>query len=287
MANSIALAENYLPILDEIYKASSKSAILDTPNEFIRFIHANKVELFKLEMSGLGNYNRNTGYPTGDVTGAWEALTLSKDRGQSFMVDAMDDNQTINMAFGRLVAEFMRTQVVPEVDAIRFSTYAANAGNTASANITVGTTDVPALIDVAEQTMGDAEVPEEGRILFVSETCYAGLKAKITRILSNENTVNRLIEMYDDMRVIKVPAGRFTTSITLSATDGYTAGSTAINFMIVHPSAVAQVVKHEVPRIFNPLENQAANAWKFDYRIYHDAFVLDNKEDGIYVHTGA
>ena len=56
--------------------------------------------------------------------------------------------------------------------------------------------------------------------------------------------------------------------------------------MIVHPSAVCKVVKHALPRIFSPQEYQAANAWKFDYRIYHDTFVYDNKTTGIYLHKG-
>ena len=53
--------------------------------------------------------------------------------------------------------------------------------------------------------------------------------------------------------------------------------------MIVHPSAIMQVVKHAAPRIFSPAVNQEADAWKFDYRVYHDAFVKDNKVNGIFV----
>lgn len=57
--------------------------------------------------------------------------------------------------------------------------------------------------------------------------------------------------------------------------------------MIVHPSAVCKVVKHVLPRIFTPDENQKADAWKFDYRLYHDMFVYENKVKGIYLHRGA
>ena len=54
--------------------------------------------------------------------------------------------------------------------------------------------------------------------------------------------------------------------------------------MVVHPSAVLPVVKHEIPRIFAPNVNQSADAWKFQLRLYHDCFVLKNKVKGIYVH---
>ena len=53
--------------------------------------------------------------------------------------------------------------------------------------------------------------------------------------------------------------------------------------MIVHPTAVLQVVKHQIPRIFSPEVNQEADAWKFDYRVYHDCWVKDQKTNGIYV----
>lgn len=166
-----------------------------------------------------------------------------------------------------------------------------------AADITVGTTDVPGLIDTAEEVMNDNEVPREGRIIFISEKAYNGLKAKITRYLANENGVNREVETYNGMRIIRVPKNRFNTAITLL--DGVTSGQEAggytvpastsypINFLMVHPSAVAQVVKHVIPRIFSPEVNQFADAWKIDYRIYHDNWVLDNKVKGIYLHKAS
>ena len=57
--------------------------------------------------------------------------------------------------------------------------------------------------------------------------------------------------------------------------------------MIVHPSAVIQIVKHVIPRVFSPEVNQEADAWKLNYRIYHDAFVMANKVNGIYVHKAS
>ena len=157
---------------------------------------------------------------------------------------------------------------------------------------------MPSLIQAAESTMGDDEVPEEGRILFISENAYAGLKDKITRMVMNgERGIETAVDFYDGMRVIRVPKNRFNTAITLQ--DGYSSGEVAggytvpastsypINFMIIHPSAVLQVVKHVVPRIFSPQVNQSADAWKFDYRIYHDCFVEKNKVAGIYLHRAA
>lgn len=88
MPNSIALANKYLPILDEKYKRESLTARLDAANGNVQFIGANAVKLFKTNMDGLANYSRNAGFVQGSVTGTWETLTLEQDRGVSLSVDA-------------------------------------------------------------------------------------------------------------------------------------------------------------------------------------------------------
>lgn len=295
-ANSIALAQRYLPMLDEVYKYGSKSAILDSPN--VQFIGGNTVKVYKTTMDGLGDYSRNGGYVNGAVNGSWETMTLSQDRGRSFQIDAMDNEETMDLAFGTLAGEFIRTKVAPEVDAYTFAKISANAGTSANADITIGTTDVPGLVDTASKAMNESEVPEEGRILFISETAYGGLKAKVTRTVNNaEGAINNEIESYNGMRLIRVPQTRFYTAITQY--DGTTAGQTAggyigtastgypINFIILHPTAILKVMKHVLPRIFAPEVNQSADAWKFDYRVYYDVFAYDNKVKGIYLHRAA
>lgn len=294
MANSIALAQNFLGVLDAVYKDASLTAPLDAAPGTVDFTGADTCKIYKLEMDGLGDYSRNSGYPTGSVTGTWETLQLTKDRAVMLEVDRFDNEESRNMAFGMLASEFMRTQVVPELDAYRFASYAAAAGNVATAaDITVGTTDCVGLIDAAETDLLEDEVPIEGRILFVSPTMYAGIKAKVSRSLANENGVQRNIETFDNMPVVVVPQSRFATAITLydgSANFGYVPTASTgydINFMIVHPSAVKNVVKGDITKVFSPDEYQAKDAWAFAYRLYHDAFVFDNKADGIYLHAAA
>jgi hypothetical protein len=291
MPNSIALASKFLPVLDAVYKRESLTSRFDATTSAVQFIGGNAVKLFKIAMDGFGDYSRNNGFIQGSVNGTWETLTMQYDRGISLSVDNMDDEETMGLAFGELVGQFMRTKEIPEVDAVRFATYATNAGNSANADLS-GSSDVPDLIATAQQVMGDAEVPKEDRVLFVSETCYKYLKGKITRMLSNERGVNREIEVYDNMEVIPVPTARFQTAVTLydgSSNFGFvpTAGGYKINFMIVHPTALRQVVKHAMPRIWLPNENINADAYKFDMRLYHGAWVLDNKTAGIYLHRAS
>lgn len=291
VGNTIALVDKYLPILDEIYKLGSRTAILDTANERVRWEGAKKAYLFHASLVGLSNYDRNAGFVPGDATDGWEDYTITQDRGRSFMIDVMDNDETLGMAFGTLVGEFERTQVIPELDAYRFAKYAsgAAASQVVTETLSAGAATI-ASIDTATAALDDAEVPYEGRILFVNPNTYKLIKNGVTRMVMNgENNVNYNVEMFNDMRLITVPSGRFNTAVTINApttsaaAGGYTASGDAINYMIVHPSAILQVVKHAVPRIFSPEVNQEADAWKFDYRVYHDAFVEAQKTNGIYV----
>ncbi len=291
VANQIALAAKYAPFLDEIYKQDSKSAILDTANQFVNFTGANTVNIFNLTTVGMGNYDRNAGFVPGDATGTWQPYVLETDRGRSYMIDVLDNDETLGMAFGSLLSTVERQHVIPEVDAFRFAQYAsgAAAGNVKTETLSAGAATI-ASIDGATVALDDAEVPYEGRILFVSPAVYGLIKAGITRMVMNgENNVNYAVEIYNDMRIIRVPQPRFNTSITLanpstsSGAGDYTAAGDAINYMIIHPSAVLQVMKHYVPRIFSPEVNQEADAWKLNMRFAHGAWVLSHKTNGIYV----
>ena len=78
-----------------------------------------------IDMQGLGDYDRNSGYVNGDVTMTNEIVKCNFDRGRMFTVDNMDNAETAGLAFGRLASEFIRTKVAPEVDAFRFASNGA------------------------------------------------------------------------------------------------------------------------------------------------------------------
>ena len=292
-ANSIAYAQKYLPLLDEAYKADSKTAILDTLSDYVQFTGANTVNIFNLNPVGMSNYDSNAGFVPGDVTGTWQPYVLETDRGRSYQVDFLDNDQAMGLVVPNLLATVERQHIIPEVDAYRFAQYAggAAASNVVTETLSAGAATV-ASIDLATATLDDAEVPYEGRILFVNPTTYRFLKGGITRMVMNrDRDVDYNVEMYNDMRVITVPSGRFQTAITLNApttssgAGGFApaSGASAINYMIVHPSAILQVMAHYAPRIFNPEQNIEADAWRVQPRFAHGAWVKAHKDNGIYV----
>jgi len=295
MAQSIALAQKFQPILDEIYKAASLTARMDAQTKPVDFAGANVVKVFKTDPIGLGTYSRVSGYPAGQVVGAWETMTLSIERGRAFVIDRMDDEETLGMAFGTLASEFIRTEVAPELDAYRFAKYAGTSGIQTVEGATLDANSILTAIDAAKLALDQNEVPREGRLLYISDACLNLLEGKVSRFLANENVVDRTVNRFDGMEVIMVPQTRFYTKVTLDAgasvdAGGYSKTSNTgkdVNFMIIHPSSVLQVTKHAALKVFTPEENQTTDGWLVQYRIYHDAFVYDNKVKGIYLHKKA
>ena len=298
---SIALATKFAPILDEVYKRESLTSILDTPSDLVMFDGAHSAKIFKTEMDGLGDYSRNNGYVRGAVVGTWEELTLNYERGRQFLVDYLDDEESLSMAFGTLAGEFIRTKEVPEMDAYTIAKIASTANIQAATPADFSNiSNVLTAVDTAQAALDAEEVPMEGRVLFVSTKVYYALKDKLTRFIENgDEIINRNFRYLDDTLVIPVPAARMNTAIELldGSSNGEDAGgysivpgsgySYPINFMLVHPSAVVKVTKHRVPRIFTPDVVQEADAYKFGIRITGGVWVKDNKKKGIYLHRGA
>jgi hypothetical protein len=293
MPNTIALAKSCVPNLDEMYKLSSLTAVLTSDQGLARAgAKANEIIVPKISMSGLGDYSRSNGYAQGDVTLEWETVPFNYDRGRKFVVDVEDDEETINTAFGRLGAEFMRTKVVPEVDAFTFAQLSAKAGTTVSATLSSGT-DVTAAITAANSAMDDAEVPADGRILFITATNRNAIEALDT--IKSREMLARFSQ------IITVPQSRFYTAIDML--DGTTSGEEAggytkhvstgsgdaagadINFMIVHPSAVVKFSKRVVGNVIPPELNSDSDGYIMKFREYDLVDVFDNKVKGVYVHS--
>lgn len=294
MANTINLVTKFLEIVDAVYKKESLTARLDAMTRSVDFAGANAVKVMKLSTVGLGTYSRTAGYPAGDITAEWETMTLATERGRAFSLDRMDNDETLGLVLGNLIREWMRVHVAPELDAYRFAKYftATDGANRVSSAAALSTAaNVLTAFDVGMAALDDDEVPAEGRILYISTGCYNLLKGALTRSWASEGSVDRSLETLDRVTVVPVPQARFYTAVTLNAGATSSAGGFAktggahdINFLIVHPTAVLQPVKLNNVKYFSPDVNQISDGHLWQYRLYHDAFVYDNKVNGIYAH---
>ena len=295
MANSIDLVTKFLPLIDEVYKKEAKSAILEAPAELVRESEdANTVKIAKLAMVGLGNYDADDGYPDGDVTLSWETHTFANDRGRRFSVDRMQNIESFGLTAARMVGEYLRSYVIPEIDAYRFAKIATKATQSATATLTG--TGTKAALDTGIVKLQENEVDDNRMVIFMTPTVAQNLSDNIKRTtLNGEGNVNNIVETYNGIPIVRVPQTRFYTQVTLdagatSSAGGYTkttATGADLNFIVMDRNASFNITKLYASKLFTPDENQNKDAWQFDFRAYHDSFVFDNKISGIYVHKKA
>ena len=286
MANTIQKFKKYVVgLLDEVYKNASKTAILDgAPELASQGANADELIIPKIDMDGLGDYDRNSGYTQGDVTFTNETVKCNFDRGRMFTVDNVDNMDTAGMAFGRLSGEFIRTKVVPELDAFRFATYATTSGAdiTAHNGSYADGEAVRKAIAAKNDAMTDAEVPAEGRVLFINPV--------LNGMIRDMDTTKSKELLAKFAAVVEVPQARFYTAI--EQLDGKSEGQKKggfkkadsgfnLNFLIVEKSAVIQYQKHVAPKTVTPEQNQDADAYKFGYRNVGIADTYENKAAGI------
>lgn len=291
MSNSLEYAKSFVPIIDDIYKAQAVTEGMDAATQ-VDFTGVNEVKVLKVSTTGLGDYSRENGYPKGDISASWETMKLTEERGKEISIDRMDNEEVLGMVFGNVTGTFMRYHVAPEVDAFRFAKYASAAGISKATPAALTKADILPAVDEAVRQMDADEVPAEGRRLYISSDLKPVMNQALARQWGSDSAVNTVLAGYNGVPIFYVPKTRFYTAITLndgSANWGYAkaADGKDINFMLIYPPAILQVKKFALPKIFTPDENQEKDAWKFQFRLYHDAFVYENKAKGIYLHAAA
>lgn len=286
MANSITKFKAYIDKLDTVYQQASATSILDADADTVRMgAKAGEFLIPKMSMDGLADYSRSSGYVKGDVTITYSTKSCNYDRGRKFSVDAMDNEETAGIAFGKLASEFIRTKVVPEMDAFRFAKYASATGilSAAEATPTAGTAVLTAL-QTAINAQDESEVNVDGKILYITPT--------LLTLAKNVDTTKSKAILDRFEKIITVPQTRFYTAIDMkdgtssNETAGGYAGATGgykINFMIINRDAVIQFGKHTVNKVVSPEENQTDDGYMFFYRAYSIAETYENKVKGIYL----
>lgn len=290
MPNNLTLPKGYTSLLDEVYCGASVTADLTSDASLIR-AGANVNELIypQISVTGLGDYDRNSGYTKGAVTLVWKTTEFNYDRGTKLSVDVMDDQESFNLAFGAVGGALQRERVAPEADAFTFAQLAGTDG-ISKLDATTFATAVEFLdgLLTAKNKMDEDEVPEEGRILYATPTLLNG-------IMALDTTKSR--EVLNAFAIRKaVPQSRFYTAIDLL--DGKTAGEELghfkkategkdINFMIIHKPALIKWDKHTASDVIPPAQNADSDAYISKYRKYGIVDVYKNKVAGIYLSNKA
>ena len=298
-------ATKFLSVLDEVYKRQAITAILDDAALANQFAGTKTVKIPRITVDGAGDYDREAGYAQGAVAASFEEYELKYDRGRKFRIDVIDDDEAAFDLYRQVALQYLRTREIPEIDAVRFAEiYAASKKEGSNATVVeedLGDNFDPlALIDEAERTLNEKEVPDEGRVLFCTNDFYVALKscdAMYARIDAGDSKgeLDRRVLLLDGMTpIIRVPQARFITGITLldgvsdsQLEGGYkaAAGAKGINFVYADKNALHGVIKRRFSKIIEPDANQQADAYDIFYRAHHDLIVKGNESAGIYLHA--
>lgn len=301
MGNKINSLDFRTAMTDQLEKAlvqGSTVGIFEDNALRAKFVGAKTVLIPSMDMSSLGNYDRDNGFVSGSVAVTSEPFTLEQDRARSFQLDREDNDETgIAELAGEVLSEFVRTKVVPEVDAYTLSKlggYAATSGQTVDGD---PDTEAYAMFSDAVSAIREVVGFDEELICFADNAFLKSLSAspEVSRqiVMSDfkKGEVNTRVRTLDDIKLLPVPLSRMKTQYDFC--DGTTEGqenggfkpteaAKSIGFLVLPKAAVSLVKKSETLRTFSPEQNLKADAWKFDYRLYYDAFIKTTMRGAVY-----
>ncbi len=292
MPNTVNYATRFEQELKQKYTRELLSADLTTQN--VVFTGANKIKIPYVTVSGYKDHGRNGGFNRGTVQNQFIEKTLGFDRDVEFFVDAMDVDETNQaLSAANVTNTFVTEKAIPETDVYRFSklyTEFAELGGTASTEA-LTTATVLDMFDTLMEEMDEDEVPEDGRLLYVTPHMYTLVKQaeKIVRNLdvTRDAVVNRHIRSLDDVKIKRIPSGRMKTAYDF--TEGYVPATTAkqMNMILVHPQSVIAADKHSYINLWAPGSHTQGDGYLYQNRKYGDLFVIDTRVDGIKINLEA
>ncbi|MDU5141071.1 MAG: hypothetical protein E6230_02640 [Paenibacillus dendritiformis] len=300
MANKLQYASIFQSELDKQLVAEATSGWMEPNAAQLIYNGGAEVKVPSIVMEGLGDYDRNKGFVDGAITLTYQTMTMTQDRGRTFSLDAMDVDETnFVAAAGTIMGEFQREHIAPEIDAYRYSRIAslAMANDRASGGYT------PSKASIFSTLLNDIATVQD--VVGESVKLVISLSYKVANILSLNDEVKRRIDVVDFVQggvttkvqaldgipIRRVPSARMKTEYLFrdGETEGQEAGGFAptekakdINWLITARNAPIAVSKTDIVRVFDPETNQKANAWKIDFRKYHDLWIPTNKLQGVF-----
>lgn len=299
--NNLEFAEKFTGVLDKALTEKSQVGFM-TDNAFrAHFVGAKTVKIPKVNMSALGDYDRDTGFVKGAVSVTNSVYELTQDRGRSFTIDRenMDETGVAELA-GSVMTEFVRNKVAPETDAYVLSKLSGIAINK---NQTLSLSDYPLAtkafaaflaleVQIREKVGADEElvcfIPWTQFNTFISSTEIS----KMIRVEDfKQGDVSLKVRKINNITLIPVSSEKMYTAYEFydGSSDGQTEGgfkkmssASLVSMLMLPKSAASLVKKSEKIRTFTPDQNIDMDAYKFDYRLYYDVFVKDSMLETIW-----
>ncbi len=279
--------------LDQHVIKSATSGWMENNAGQVKYTGGKEIKIPTIATQGLAEYDRDSGFNQGAVTLSWKTYEMTQDRGRTFHLDRMDVDETAFMASAaNVMKDFQDKHVIPEIDAYRYSAIAAKAiekSRTETKTYASASGVISALRanirEITEFTNEPLVITLTGDTLaLIEEDPMLAKSIGVTNFKAG--SIDLKVKVIDDIPLIVVPKARFKTKFQFL--DGKTLGQEAggfkpasdakdINWLITARTLPIAVSKTDKIRIFEPDTNQKADAWKLDYRKYHELWIFDNQ----------
>ena len=224
----------------------------------------------------------------------WEAHDLQMDREWDTLVDPMDIDETNEVAtIANITRTFNQFQKVPEMDAYmssKLASFASAFGGVSTASLTAAT--ILDEWDKAIAYMTNQRVNRDRVRCKMTPATYKLLKqatgmTRFIEVTSGIRDVDRNIARLDGITIEEVPEDIMKTAYTfLSGWAIDSSNAQQINFLLYDPMAIAAPVVYETSLMSAPTA-QSKGKYLYYERYYYDAFVLSQRQAGVYAHLGA
>lgn len=289
--NTLPIVQKFTGELDKMITQKAVTGFMADNVLRSKFVGAKTVIIPDVDFVGLADYDRDEGFTKSSMTVAHTPYTLSQDRARSLQIDRedMDETGVANLA-GQIMGEYIRTKVVPEMDAYTLSKLAQIAIDKANTKEIADITKVYALFNELTNGIYAKAGYDSELVAFIDPTVYAAfmnsteLQRMITVSDFKQGEVNLKVKSINGIALIPTAADRMKSKYEDDAENGGikpTADAQSIGMLILPKKAAHLVKKSEKIRIFEPDTNQAADAYKFDYRVYYDVFVKKSELEHI------
>ncbi|PXC44247.1 hypothetical protein C9762_16240 [Listeria monocytogenes] len=287
---AINYVDKYGKELDQKLVFGTYTNELETSN--LLWLDAKTFKIQTITTTGLKPHTRNKGYNEGSASNENTAYTITFDRDVEFFVDVMDVDETGQaLTAANVTKEFNSRHSAPEVDAYRFSKLATEAKkNGYSTAETITEENVFRTLKAAIRKV--KKYGTQNLVMYVSVDVMAALELSkdFTRTISNQNigpsSLETRVTGIDGVKLVEIEAeDRFYD--TFDFTDGYkpAAGAKKLNFLLVNKGSVVGGAKHASIYLHAPGSVGQGDGWLYQYRVYHDIFVLDQQKDGVIAST--
>lgn len=289
MANNIEAVTLFQQACDQQMIEGATSGWMEANAGQVKYSGGREIKIPTLSTDGLGDYDKNSGYPRGKVSLTYQTKTMSMDRGVGFLLDRIDvDESGFIASASATMSTFQSEKVVPEVDAYRYSTLyklISGAGNSKAYNPSPSTilstlkNDITAIEDVC----GAADL-----VIIMPYTVADILDStdKLQRQINvgsfRQGSVDISVKTLNGHPIIRVPSARMFTNYDFMSGEtafGFKKAADAkqINWIVCPRTAPIAVSKTDGIKIFDPTTTQGADAWTIEYRKFHDIWVKDNQ----------